>query len=117
MELKEFVAASLLQITTGVHQAQTDLAESGIGARVNPNVMDMGAARQAGMQVYQGSPVQNIEFDVAVAVTEGSHSNVGGKASIAVAWLGANKQESGQTSALHRIRFTVPVVLPVGPAG
>ena len=54
----------------------------------------------------------NVEFDVAVTVTEAS--DTGGEAKLSVAWLnvGGGMSSSYQNQAISRIRFVVPVALP-----
>ncbi len=114
MELKEFVAQTLQQIVEGVKEAQNSVSQ--LGATINPN----GAfPNQRGdvIHIIAGEPsstrtVQQVEFDIALGETGGS--SAGGRIGVIFAnigFAGGSKTETG-TSAMNRVKFSVPVVLP-----
>lgn len=113
MELKEFVKESLVQIIEGVKAAQD--ATTGTTARINPTGMAFGDMK--GQRPYDSSTnisLGNIEFDIAVTVSEGESA----KGGIAVlAGLIGGKAQAGfenVSSYASRIKFQVPVLFPSG---
>lgn len=114
MELSEFITSSLTQLTTGIADARE--AVEGAGGSINP-----GAASEAGMvrgiQVGEFTvPVVDIEFDVAVTASESDGSS-GGIAVVAgfLSVGGSSKRQTGDEQ-VSRLRFTIPMALPVGAA-
>ncbi|MDF2415660.1 hypothetical protein [Aeromonas sp. 1HA1] len=101
MQLEEFVQSAIQQIARGVSNASDDVAS--LGGRVNPH--DHIASR---------SPrLTNIDFDVALVVSEGSQLQGEGKVSlIKVFSLGGSAQESNAYQQTSRVKFTVAVELP-----
>ena len=113
MDLKEFVKESLVQIIEGVKAAQD--ATTGTTARINPSGMAFGDIK--GLKQYELSTyisAENIEFDIAVTVSEGESA----KGGIAVlAGLIGGKAQAGfenVSSYASRIKFQVPVLFPPG---
>ena len=92
MELDEFVCKTLEQIVTGVKNSHAHAQK--LGAKI------------------AFEKFSNIEFDVAVTVTEGSESKKGG--GITILGVGANAEGKSATtnSSVTRIKFNVPVCLP-----
>jgi hypothetical protein len=120
MQLKDFVAETLKQIIQGVTEAQNN---SEIGF-INP--ADYKASSTIGNGRKDGRfaeipgkgvchfEIQDVDFDVAVTVTEGT----GTTGTIGIA--GAISQESFKNSesaseTVSRIKFKVPVVFPHHP--
>ena len=110
MELREFVRSTLLEIVAGVTDAQKALDEEGSTAVVNAL-----AAGNLKVHSRRGLPLlQMIEFDVALTVTETTDKGIGGRLSIAAASIGTQRGASVENSEVSRVRFQVPVVLPMG---
>ena len=110
MELREFVRSTLLEIVSGVSDAQEALIEAGSTAVVNAL-----AAGNLKVHSRRGLPLlQMIEFDVALTVTETTEKGIGGRLSIAAASIGTQRGASVENSEVSRVRFQVPVVLPMG---
>ena len=113
MELKDFVAETLRQIIDGVKVAQ----EYGIGqgATVNPNNIFYRADQ--GVVVLQdretGAIAKEIEFDVAVTVIEGTQTKGGIGVFVGPIGIGSQGQSNVSNQSISRIKFSVPVVLPV----
>jgi len=105
MKLEEFVKESLLQIISGVKEANESIEAK--DASVNP--VSMGKA-QVHERTYLSIPVQNIEFDVAVSVSEGAKAGGG----LTVMGMGVKGGVSETSSTVSRIRFQVPIALPRG---
>jgi hypothetical protein len=111
MNLAEFVQETLQQIAKGVHGAMTVAREQ--GAYVNPDVIQV----RDRVPKYIGEfskLVQDVEFDVALTVSEESQAE--GKAGLVVAGIGAGVkgQSTASTVAVSRVKFTVPMQLPNG---
>jgi len=101
MELQDFIGETLKQIISGVKNAQESAIE--LGAKVNPR---------------GGSTVEmrNIHFDVAVSTSEGTETKGGiGVFVNPVGSVGSQDQSDVANSSMSRIKFSVPVKLPVQP--
>ena len=107
MELREFISESLKQIIAGVKQAR-DYAK-GDEARINPSVTPRPGSLY---HMASNTHLQDIEFDVAVTVTE--EKEKAGKISVLAGIFGgeAGGQSRASNASISRIKFSVPVVLP-----
>lgn len=112
MELKDFVAQAIIQVTLGVKESQEQLA--GEWVRVNPKPQD--GAQVAGQMLYiaeNGAAVFPLTFDVAVSAEEkqGNHGM-----GITVLGIGGINLKNGSTesrSTVSRVSFTIPVAYPL----
>jgi hypothetical protein len=112
MELKEFVRSTLVEIVSGVSEAQAALIESHKTAVINAPVTGDKRAE------YRGSGarlLEMVEFDVALTVTETTDKGIGGRLSIAAASIGTQRGASIENSEVSRVRFKVPIALPEAP--
>ena len=100
MKLQDFVTETLVEIATGVRDAQTKVDE--LGGAVNP---------------YRGSAtaVQDIEFDVEVSAAEGTATKGGLGILVGVLSVGTKGQSESSSRSAGRIRFRVPIELPNPP--
>lgn len=99
MELKEFIAATLQQIITGVVEAQNYIKKEKINAVVNSQI---GARTD-----------KTIEFDIAVTVNESKSTSAGGGISVAsIINAGGKKQTESLEQSISRVKFSVDVLLP-----
>ena len=119
MELREFVAQALTQITEGVIEAQKNLHPT--GARVNPlmrhllpkgekNYPALGWAEGEG-----GNPVLMVSFDVAVTASEGTKTKGGIGVVTGILSLGSSGATDSEHSSASRLVFQVPLLLPTHP--
>lgn len=109
MDLETFISETLRQIVKGVKAAQEH--EDCRGAEINPRARVLVAS--SGDKVPGDASARQVEFDVAVTVSEGAEKQ--GKGNIGVASiLGIGGQASSNMSntSVSRIKFSVPVVLP-----
>jgi hypothetical protein len=108
MDIKQFVKDSLIQIAGAIKDANTELAE--LGSQANPP----GATSQseAGTTYVDVIDTQNIEFDLAVTITETATTSGGGSISVWSVGIGGEKSSEGSKSSVSRIKFTVPLKLP-----
>jgi hypothetical protein len=106
MELKDFVKKALVDIVTGISEAQHELADS--GAIINPSAMDID---NNGIKTIRpnGNPkgrlLQKVEMNIAVT----SSKSGGGALLIQVIGL-EGKVTSEKVSS---IKFNIPVSFPV----
>lgn len=103
MQLEEFVQSAIQQIARGVSNASEDVAR--LGGRVNPHDHIASSSR---------SPrLTNIDFDVALVVTESQQSEAGARLSVInVLSLGGKTQGNDVYQQTSRVKFTVAVELP-----
>ena len=121
MELKEFVRETLLEISTGVADAQ----EEQKGALISPRVRNQEGASPklalaedgAGRGIRGGRILDYVEFDIAVTIDKNTETN--GKISVLFGALnlssgGASENKDSSTS---RVRFKVPIAFSVKDGG
>ncbi len=114
MELKQFVAETLKQIVQGVKDAQ--VAVHNLEGEVNPVmqfVRDSADFHKKHPMDPYNRMYQVVEFDVAVTAVEGEKAQLGG--GILVGWfgLGAKDESSTLSQSMSRIKFSIPMTLPV----
>lgn len=111
MTLEDFISETLKQIITGVKAAQEISKEN--GASINPpNIKfrtDQGMKYWDG---HSGSPVENIEFDIALTTIEGSSAKGGLGIFVGAAGIGAQGQSNSTNQTVNRLKFSVPLMLP-----
>ena len=109
MELKDFIAGTLVQIVEGVHAAQKQVVE--LGGNVNPYYRKETPGFGTN---YKPSEVQNVSFDVAITAQENSASKGGGGVVVVGIALGKRNESSDSSTSVSRVAFTVPLGLPTG---
>lgn len=116
MDLKDFVKESLVQISKGIEEANSEL--EGTGAMVNPihavplsNTIQ-GCARTTNRSAKAPKNIEKVNFDVAVVAEAGEQAKAGLKLSIASIGFGADGQTSSSDRSESRIQFSIPMVLP-----
>ena len=100
MQLREFVKATIFQVTKGVQDAQAACRDS--GAVIAPSVFRNG----------NNVALQLVEFDVAIAASEAASEKAGPGLLVAGLGVGARSEANETASTLNRIKFSVPVYLP-----
>lgn len=112
MELREFISEALSQIVRGVHDSQIEIASSGSGGIVSPPIQT--EWEKAGYVFAKGGlPVQKVDFDIAVTVGEKTATKGTIGVVIAAIGLGSQGESSNSKSNESRIKFSVPIALPV----
>lgn len=111
MELKDFVSKTLQEIVAGVKEAQENMVE---GGEINPAYpMIRGGGKHTYLTGSNGSPLQNVEFDVAVTATEGKGTKGGIGVFVGSVGLGTQGQSESSNTSISRITFSVPVTFPL----
>lgn len=111
MELKDFVAESIAQITNGILEAQERLKDQWV--RVNPKPPANASAVSPMLYTAEnGAAVFPLAFDVAVSA---ENSSGGGSFGIKVLNIGIDAKENSQQtiSRVSRVAFTIPIAYPL----
>ena len=119
MDLSTFIRESLVQIARGIEEANANLA--GTTAKVNPRGIVPSAKGDTKFYGYLNESneekymrvVQEIEFDVAVHATEGTETKGGIGIMVGTIGLGSHGKSQAGSSSESRLKFTIPMVLPV----
>jgi hypothetical protein len=111
MQLDQFISESLNQIFRGISNAKKEAKE--LGFQVNPWIV-VGRSDPSGLLIDRETktPVQIVEFDVAVTTAESDQSKGGAGIFIASLAIGAQRQASETNMVVSRIKFSVPISLP-----
>ncbi len=108
MDLSHFIQNTLKQIIEGVHESQAFAKEK--GAQVNPSKVQY---FRAGHNNYHNSAMpQDVQFDVGLTSIETDGSKEGVGVFLGAIKLGKDNHESNQVTAVTKVKFTVPIVLP-----
>ncbi|MCE1184854.1 MAG: hypothetical protein LWW92_04510 [Rhodocyclales bacterium] len=115
MDLRDFVKESLVQIIQGVSDAQLLLKDQAMDGCVSPlSRNDWAALENRGtLLTRSGVPIRDVEFDVSVTATAGEGKKGGVRVAVSVLGLGGEAQSSSSSSNISRLKFSVPVSLPV----
>lgn len=117
MELKEYTKIAIEQIVSAIAEANVEIsknnafiASSGVYSSGNIGIS------KVVIDDYTNRTVMNVEFDVAVEVSEQSNAGVGSHISIVVPLfkteIGGKLQDASENKYMNRIKFSVPVALP-----
>ncbi|WP_308366980.1 MULTISPECIES: hypothetical protein [unclassified Microbulbifer] len=114
MDIKKFVRDTLIQISSGVKEAQDAVREN--GGFVNPaaRVAAKGDSNSHLVTIDNGQGVFFVDFDVAVTVTDETSNE--GEAKLKIASIfsaGGGVTNASEASSTSRISFKVPLALPV----
>ena len=113
MDLKEFVKETLIQISSGVKEAQDEVRK--IGGVVNPATLSSTNVSGAYFSTIDDMHhVFLVDFDVAVAVSENTGTNAQAKLNVATfISLGAGGQSANASATTNRLSFKVPLAFPL----
>ena len=114
MELKQFISQALTSIVEGVVEAQKQTGDQ--GAFVNPGGL-MRTTKSISDNAIWDNRTNNfarlVDFDIAVTVEEGTKTNAKIGVVAGLLNLGAGGASENKELAVSRIRFEVPVLLPI----
>lgn len=104
MDVSEFVRESILQIMTGVQEAQKVWNVDGNKGHINPiwrNIENPTANRR------------DVAFDIAVTVSDASTAGAkGGLKVVALGEIGGNTEAISKRESVSRLSFSVPILPP-----
>lgn len=115
MELKDFISNTIEQISLGILEASEKCNQYGV--IVNPNITigkqgDFCIPKKPEYVDIQRR-VQLIDMDIAVTVIESEEGKIEGKLGTSFIGVGGKSQEGKSTSNESRVKFSIPVCLPV----
>ena len=115
MELKDFISNTIEQISLGILEASKKCNQCDV--IVNPNITigeqgDFCIPKQP-EHVNIQRRVQLIDMDIAVTVIESEEGKIEGKLGVSFIGVGGKSQEGKSTSNESRVKFSIPVCLPV----
>lgn len=103
MDLQKFISASIIQIVDGVRDAQKHIEDTKHdpyrGAVVSPYGKN-----------DSDKKIHNVEFDVAVVVTDDVSKSGGAGITVCGFQLGCNGNLEQSNTTTSRIKFSVPVI-------
>lgn len=113
--LKDFISNTIEQISLGILEASKKCNQYGV--IVNPNITigeqgDFCIPKQP-EHVNIQRRVQLIDMDIAVTVIESEEGKIEGKLGVSFIGVGGKSQEGKSTSNESRVKFSIPVCLPV----
>lgn len=118
MELRDFIKESLIQIVQGVADAQSSLIGNNCLGSVSPEIRNSRSTLESSgaLLTAEGALVQTVEFDVSVAATEGTGTKGSIGVVVGILGLGSQGQSSQSSSNTSRLKFSVPISLPIHPS-
>ena len=120
MNLQDFIKETLVQIARGIEGAAAEL--KGSKAIVNPRNVQTGTGDDRHVYGFLDTQtsffkaVQKVEFDVAVTASTGTATKGGIGIMVGAIGLGSQGKSEAQDSSISRIKFLVPMVLPMEDA-
>ncbi len=115
MELKDYIAETLVQITNGIIEAQKRLQDSDV--IINP-AQTFGSKGDFWIGKNQDKGpvarrVQEVEMKIGVISTEETTGDGGAKLHLGVLNLGAGIEDKGMERNENYVKFSIPVSFPV----
>lgn len=110
MELKEFITQTLININQGIIDAQEQTKESGIV--INPKNIKKRDSNIFEVCNGNSAPIQEIEFNIVVNVTEGKDSKIAVGAFTGMLSGGVSNTNQNNSSTQTTIKFNLPVKFP-----
>lgn len=114
MELSTFISESLKSIITGVKEAKDFALKN--GAIINPSVenpQSRGSIQFHYIRDIEGAKyVNDIDFDIALTVSNQQNSDIGGKINVYALAIGSTTNETEINKTVSRLKFSVKAILP-----
>ena len=115
MELKDFVSQSIQQIFEGVKQAQSQTKE--MNGLIAPHKLRMSDKEipnhQSVVGYHHSTPIISVDFDISVTTQDSTKDKAGAGIFIAAIGLGGQVGSESMNSQLNKLRFSIPVILPI----
>jgi hypothetical protein len=118
MDIKQFLSESINEIVDGVVLAQEKTRSK--GAIVNPSGLNFKSEAFPMFNIDDNSATAVIDFDLAITISEDKKSETKLNVSAGIFGIGAKGDVGGGSSEkesnIHRLKFKIPVHLPVQKA-
>lgn len=114
MDLKDFISETIQQISLGVKDAMEKCQDMDV--IVNPDITIGGDGDYyvpENKNVSMQRRVQVIDMDISVVVTASTENHIGGKIGISMLGVSGTSKEVDNTSNTNRVKFSIPVCLPI----
>lgn len=121
MNLQQFVAETIVEISKGINEANEKSGKESIGVKVNPANSYNDGKNSYIVENDNAKPgnkknIENIKFDVAVTVNESEMENGEGGGGIQIAGFQvgakAGMESTSSSQNTSRIQFEIPIVFP-----
>jgi hypothetical protein len=117
LNLQEFISQALIQIASGVRDADEELRSS--SAVVNPRHVAGAGADKSNVYGYIADTgkkylraVHTVEFDIAVTAVDGKETKGGIGIVVGAIGLGSQGRSEERNTSISRIKFKVPIAFP-----
>ncbi len=111
MELKHFISETLSNLIEGVVEAQAKVQSS--GGRVSPYVSKPSDSKTIYGRTNDKLPVIFVDFDISIEANEGKGTKGGIGVVTGMFTLGSQGESKENRQSSNRIKFSVPVALPL----
>lgn len=113
MKLDKYVEETIKQVITGIGAAKSFGEQH--NAQVNPASATFSSGNDSVIFCSNtGVPIQEIRFDIAVAVSEGNTETEAPEITVGSSTIvGNNSTTETSNSSVNRIQFSIPVLLPI----
>ncbi len=114
MELKDFIKNTISSICDAIVESQNELDDSGV--IINPEKLGIDNDGNKALLASGNRYVQNLDFDVLIAVEDKKGDNIGGGLKIAsVVDFGGKITDESISKSHSRIKFSIPVAFSTSP--
>ena len=111
MDLKTFIKSTITAISEAIVESQNELTSKGV--IINPEKVEIGKNGEKLLRSDGWRYVQNLDFDILVAVEEGEGANGGAGLKVAgLLSIGGDLSQSNKNQQSNRIKFIIPVAFP-----
>ncbi|RPD98570.1 hypothetical protein EGM88_05090 [Aureibaculum marinum] len=108
MDLKDFIKNTISSISEAIIESQTELKDKGV--IVNPEKTEIGKTGEKLLRSDGSRYVQNVDFDVLVAVEDKQEDDLEGRLKIAgLLNIGGGISDENISKNYNKIKFTIPI--------
>jgi hypothetical protein len=114
MDLKDFIKNTISSISEAILESQDELKDKGV--IVNPEKVEIGKTGEKLLRNDGWRYIQNLEFDILVAVEDKQESGGKGELKIAgIVGIGGGLSDENLNKNSNRLKFSIPVAFSTTP--
>jgi len=114
MDLKDFIKNTISSISEAILESQAELKDKGV--IVNPEKVEIGKTGEKLLRSDGWRYIQNLEFDILVAVEDKQESGGRGKLKIAgIVDIGGGLSDENLNKYSNRLKFSIPIAFSTTP--
>ena len=114
MDLKDFIKNTISSISEAITESQDELKDKGV--IINPEKMAIDKDGKRALKSNGVRYVQNLNFDVLLAVEDKQGDNINGGIKVAGVFnIGGGINDENINKNHNRIKFTIPVAFSTSP--